>query len=64
MKLKDSSILIKNYQKNLTILEFASIKRVVFDSLLTSQEIDFEDLPTSINEIRVDLKVKVIKENK
>ena len=63
MKQKDSSILIKNYQKNLTILEFASIKRIVFDSLLTSN-IDFEDLPNSINEIRVDLKVKVIKENK
>ena len=63
MKLKDNSILIKNYQKNLTILEFASIKRIVFDSLLTSN-IDFEDLPTSINQIRVDLKVKVIKENK
>ena len=63
MKLKDNSIVIKNYQKNLTILEFASIKRIVFDSLLTSN-IDFEDLPNSINEIRVDLKVKVIKENK
>ena len=63
MKLKDNSTLIKNYQKNLTILEFKSIKRIIFDSLLTS-DIDFEDLPTSINEIRVDLKVKVIKDNK
>ena len=62
MKLKDSSTLIKNYQKNLTILEFASIKRIVFDSLCKfPQNIDFEDLPTSIDEIRVDLKVKVIK---
>lgn len=63
MKLKDNSTLIKNYQKNLTILEFKSIKRIIFDSLLTS-DIDFEDLPTSIDEIRVDLKVKVIKEIK
>ena len=62
MKLKDSSTLYKNFQKNLTILEFATIKRIVFDSLCKfPQNIDFEDLPTSIDEIRVDLKVKVIK---
>lgn len=61
MKLKDHSTLIKHYQKNLTILEFQSIKKTVFNSLSKSQEIDFDDLPTSIDEIRVDLKVKVIK---
>ena len=53
MKLKDSSTLYKNFQKNLTILEFATIKRIVFDSLCKfPQNIDFEDLPTSIDEIR------------
>ena len=54
-------IVIKNYQKNMTILDFKTLKKIVLDSILHSDCIAFKDLPNSINDFKLDIRVAVNK---